>query len=196
MRTTTLETEKSVNRNDSFTDLQVKIKTKKCRFGVIGLGYVGLPLGLTLNEAGFDVTGIDIDLKRVNAIQAGQSYITDISDGQLQKALAQKRFRTTADLSVIGDLDAISICVPTPLRKTKDPDMSYVVAAADAIARELRAGQLVILESTTYPGTSDELVLPILQACGLTVGRDFFLAFSPERVDPGNGRYSTKDIPK
>jgi UDP-N-acetyl-D-glucosamine dehydrogenase len=163
---------------------------------VIGLGYVGLPLGLTLNEAGFDVTGIDIDLKRVNAIQSGQSYITDISDSELQKALAQNRFRATADLSVIRDLDAISICVPTPLRKTKDPDTSYVVAAADAIARELRAGQLVILESTTYPGTSDELVLPILQASGLAVGRDFFLAFSPERVDPGNGRYSTKDIPK
>jgi len=114
----------------------------------------------------------------------------------LQKAVPGQRFRATTDLSVIGDLDAVSICVPTPLRKTKDPDMSYIVSAAEAIAKELRLGQLIILESTTYPGTTDELVLPILQSRGLTAGVDFFLAFSPERVDPGNGRFATKDIPK
>jgi UDP-N-acetyl-D-glucosamine dehydrogenase len=181
---------------DCFTELQTKIKTKQCRFGVIGLGYVGLPLGLTLNQIGFDVTGIDIDVKRVTAIQSGQSYITDIGQKELQEALHAGRFRATTDLGVIGTLDAISICVPTPLRKTKDPDMSYIVSAAEAIAKGLRPGQLIILESTTYPGTTDELVLPILEKGRLKVGQDFFLAFSPERVDPGNGRFYTKDIPK
>ena len=195
MTTTTLDIQ-SVVSTDPSADLEARIKTKRCRFGVIGLGYVGLPLGLTLNECGVDVTGIDIDVKRVSAIQAGQSYITDISSAELQNAAKGGRFRATTDLSVIGQLDAISICVPTPLRKTKDPDMSYIVSAAEAIAKELRPGQLVILESTTYPGTTDELVLPILSKGGLTVGRDFFLAFSPERVDPGNGRFYTKDIPK
>jgi len=196
MTTTTVEIQQPIVTTDVFEELQTKIKTKNCRFGVIGLGYVGLPLGLTLHESGFDVTGIDIDVKRVNAIQEGRSYITDIGDKELQAALNGHRFRATTNLSVIGELDAISICVPTPLRKTKDPDMSYIVAAADAIAKELRRGQLIILESTTYPGTTDELVLPILEAGGLKVGRDFFLAFSPERVDPGNARYATKEIPK
>ncbi len=195
MSTTIVETERTI-RATAFEDLKEKISTGQARFGVIGLGYVGLPLGLTLHGKGFDVTGIDIDTRRVNAIQEGRSYITDISDAELQKALGDGRFRATADLSVIGGLDAISICVPTPLRKTKDPDMSYIVSAADAIAKELRPGQLIILESTTYPGTTDELVLPILEAGGLKAGVDFFLAFSPERVDPGNGRFATKDIPK
>lgn len=183
-------------KTDSYLALVTKIKTKQARLGVIGLGYVGLPLGLTLNAAGFDVTGIDIDTTRVNAIVEGKSYITDISDAELQAAIRAKRFHATSDLSQMGVLDAISICVPTPLRKTKDPDMSYVVAAADAIAKELRPGQLVILESTTYPGTTQELILPTLEATGLKVGEDFFLAYSPERVDPGNKNYSTKDIPK
>src|SRR5947199_5349030 len=193
---TIIENEIVGTETDSYDELERRIKTKQARFGVIGLGYVGLPLALTLNEAGFYVTGIDIDTNRVDAIVAGRSYITDISNNELQKAIAQKRFRATTDLSEIRRLDAVSICVPTPLRKTKDPDMSYVVAAADAIAKELRPGQLVILESTTYPGTTEELVLPALQAGGLKVGDDFFLAYSPERVDPGNKKYSTKDIPK
>src|SRR2546421_1474144 len=183
-------------RTDAYIELEAKIKTKTARFGVIGLGYVGLPLGLTLSDAGFDVTGIDIDTRRVESIVAGRSYITDIGDQELQKAISEKRFRATTDLSQIRNLDAISICVPTPLRKTKDPDMSYVISAADAIARELRPGQLVILESTTYPGTTEELVLPALEARGLKVGEEFFLAYSPERVDPGNPNFSTKDIPK
>jgi UDP-N-acetyl-D-glucosamine dehydrogenase len=193
---TTIENDVAVTTTDSYKELERRIKTKQARFGVIGLGYVGLPLALTLNEAGFDVTGIDIDTNRVDAIVACSSYITDISDKELQKAAAAKRFRATTDLSAIRNLDAISICVPTPLRKTKDPDMSYVISAADAIAKALRPGQLVILESTTYPGTTEELVLPALQAGGLKVGKDFFVAYSPERVDPGNPNFSTKDIPK
>ncbi len=181
---------------DACARLKTRIKTRKARCGVIGLGYVGLPLGLTLCDAGFDVTGIDIDTARVEAIRACRSYITDVADRELESAGHRKRFRATTDLSEIRGLDAVSICVPTPLRKTKDPDMSYVVAATDAIAKELRPGQLVILESTTYPGTTEELLLPALEAGGLKVGKDFFLAYSPERVDPGNPNFSTKDIPK
>jgi UDP-N-acetyl-D-glucosamine dehydrogenase len=180
----------------AYLGLETKIQKKQARFGVIGLGYVGLPLGLTLSEAGFDVTGIDIDTNRIAAINTGHSYITDIGDQELQRAMSEKRFRATSDLSVISRLDAVSICVPTPLRKTKDPDMSYIVAAADAIAKVIRPGQLIILESTTYPGTTEEVVLPALEASGLKVGQDFFLAFSPERVDPGNPDFSTKNIPK
>jgi UDP-N-acetyl-D-glucosamine dehydrogenase len=193
---TIIENDVLATETGSYQQLETRIKTKQARFGVIGLGYVGLPLALTLNEAGFDVVGIDIDTNRVDAILAGRSYITDISDKELQKAAAQKRFRATTNLSEIRNLDAVSICVPTPLRKTKDPDMSYVISAADAIAKGLRPGQLVILESTTYPGTTEELVLPALEAGGLTVGKDFFVAYSPERVDPGNPNFSTRDIPK
>src|SRR5207248_2401356 len=180
----------------TYLELENRIKSKQARFGVIGLGYVGLPLGLTLSEAGFNVTGIDIDTNRVDAIVAGRSYITDVSDSELQKPARENTFRATTDLSEIRNLDAVSICVPTPLRKTKDPDMSYVISAADAIAKELRPGQLIILESTTYPGTTEELILPALEARGLKVGRDFFLAYSPERVDPGNPDFSTRSIPK
>jgi len=183
-------------KTDAFLALETKIKARTARFGVIGLGYVGLPLGLTLSEAGFTVTGIDIDTYRVDSIVAGRSYITDITDAELQKSISGKRFRATTDLTEIRNLDAVSICVPTPLRKTKDPDMSYVISAADAIAKVLRPGQLIILESTTYPGTTEELILPTLEANGLRVGQDFFLAYSPERVDPGNGKYATRDIPK
>src|SRR5215831_7603195 len=183
-------------KTDAYIELEAKIATRSARFGVIGLGYVGLPLALTLSDAGFKVTGIDIDTNRVGAIIAGRSYITDISDRELEQAKAQQRFRATVDLGEIRDLDAVSICVPTPLRKTKDPDMSYVIAAADAIAKELRSGQLIILESTTYPGTTEELILPALETRGLKVGQDFFLAYSPERVDPGNPNFATKDIPK
>src|SRR5437762_5310586 len=192
---TTIENDVTLG-SDVYLELEAKIRTKTARFGVIGLGYVGLPLGLTLSDAGFNVTGIDIDTNRVDSIVAGRSYITDITDQDLQQAISRQRFRATMDLSEIRNLDAVSICVPTPLRKTKDPDMSYVISAADAIARELRPAQLVILESTTYPGTTEELVLPALEARGLKVGEEFFLAYSPERVDPGNPNFSTKDIPK
>ena len=183
-------------KTEAYVELETKIATKTAAFGVIGLGYVGLPLGLTFSEAGFNVTGIDIDTKRIEAILAGRSYITDVDEKDIQQAIRNKRFRVTRDLSEIRNLQAVSICVPTPLRKTKDPDMSYVIAAADAIAKELRPGQLIILESTTYPGTTEELILPALEARGLKVGQDFFLAYSPERVDPGNPNFATKDIPK
>ena len=183
-------------KTEAYVELETKIATKTAAFGVIGLGYVGLPLGLTFSEAGFNVTGIDIDTKRIEAILAGRSYITDVDEKDIQQAIRNKRFRVTRDLSEIRNLQAVSICVPTPLRKTKDPDMSYVIAAADAIAKELRPGQLIILESTTYPGTTEELILPALETRGLKVGQDFFLAYSPERVDPGNPNFATKDIPK
>src|SRR5262245_37058010 len=183
-------------KSECYLELEARITTKTAKFGVIGLGYVGLPLALTLVDAGYNVTGIDIDTSRIDAILAGRSYITDISNEELLKATASKKFRATIDLAEIGNLDCVSICVPTPLRKTKDPDMSYVVAAADAIARNLRPGQLIILESTTYPGTTEELILPALEAKGLKVGEDFFLAYSPERVDPGNPNFATKNIPK
>ena len=195
MSTTIIENDGAIE-TDAYLELEARIRNKEARFGVIGLGYVGLPLAMTLCDAGFDVTGVDIDTNRIGAINGGRSYITDVSDQNLQKAVDGKRFRATSDLSEIAGLDAVSICVPTPLRKTKDPDMSYIVAAADAIAKVLRPGQLVILESTTYPGTTEELVLPALEARGLKVGKDFFLAFSPERVDPGNPTFGTRDIPK
>jgi UDP-N-acetyl-D-glucosamine dehydrogenase len=183
-------------KTEAYVELETKIATKTAAFGVIGLGYVGLPLGLTFSEAGFNVTGIDIDTKRIEAILAGRSYITDVDEKDIQQAIRNKRFRVTRDLSEVRNLEAVSICVPTPLRKTKDPDMSYVIAAADAIVKELRPGQLIILESTTYPGTTEELILPALETRGLKVGQDFFLAYSPERVDPGNPNFATKDIPK
>jgi UDP-N-acetyl-D-glucosamine dehydrogenase len=185
-----------ITKTEAYVELESKITTKTARFGVIGLGYVGLPLALTFSEAGFRVTGIDIDTNRVDAILAGRSYITDVTDQEIRRMTQDQRFVPTMDLSEIRNLDAVSICVPTPLRKTKDPDMSYVVSAADAIAKELRPGQLIILESTTYPGTTEELILPALEARGLKAGEDFFLAYSPERVDPGNQKFSTRDIPK
>jgi len=183
-------------RTKSFFDLNSRIRAHSARCGVLGLGYVGLPLSVALYHAGYDVTGIDIDANRVRVLNEGRSYVTDIRDDSIEEALSQSRFRATSDLSVIRQLDAISICVPTPLRKTKDPDMSYVIAAADAIAQSMRPGQLVILESTTYPGATQELVLPALESSGLRVGADFFLAFSPERIDPGNKEFSTRSIPK
>jgi len=147
-------------------------------------------------QAGFDVIGVDTDSKRVETINAGGSYILDVPSDVLLALLALRKIRATDSLTAIADLDTVSICVPTPLRKTRDPDLSYVVAAAEAVSDHLHPGQLVILESTTYPGTTQEVVLPILEKSGLRVGRDFFLAYSPERVDPGNRTYTTRNIPK
>ena len=162
------------------------------KIAVIGLGYVGLPLALTLNEAGFNVTGIDIDTCRVDAIIAGRSYITDVQDRELQKAMREGRFRATTDLSEIFSADAVSICVPTPLRKTGDPDMSFILSATDELAKYMHRGMVIVLESTTYPGTTREVLLSKLGTeCGLTIGEDWFLAFSPERVDPGREDFTT-----
>src|SRR6185369_1062809 len=168
------------------TALRRKIANRSARLGVIGLGYVGLPLSVEMAQAGFDVIGVDTDSKRVETINAGGSYILDVPSDVLLALLALRKIRATDSLTAITDLDTVSICVPTPLRKTRDPDLSYVVAAAEAVGNYLHPGQLVILESTTYPGTTQELVLPILERSSLQVGRDFFLAYSPERVDPGN----------
>lgn len=177
-------------------DLAHKIRTRSARVGVIGLGYVGLPLLLEMAKAGFRATGIDIDEQRVNAVNAGTSYVLDVPGESLSACVRTGQLRATPSFAVLGELDTISICVPTPLRKTKDPDLSYIVAAVEAVNRQLRPGQLVVLESTTYPGTTQEVVLPILEKSGLRVGKDFFLAFSPERVDPGNRHYTTRNIPK
>jgi UDP-N-acetyl-D-glucosamine dehydrogenase len=176
--------------------LAEKIRSRTARVGVVGLGYVGLPLAVEYAEAGYHVTGIDLSEGKVARINAGDSYIGDVASSSLEPLVGSGKLRATTDFSAIGDLDTINICVPTPLRKTKDPDMSYIVAACEEIARFFHPGMLVILESTTYPGTTDELVLPMLEKSGLKVGTDFFLCFSPERVDPGNAKFQTKNIPK
>ena len=176
--------------------LQEKIAARSLRVGVIGLGYVGLPLVATFVEAGFHVTGIDTDQQKVDAANRGESYIPDISSNTLQTLLDTKRMYFTTDFTALKNIDAISICVPTPLRKTRDPDISYIISATQQVRVHLHPGQLVVLESTTYPGTTDEVLLPELESTGLNVGVDFFLAFSPERVDPGNPDFDTRNTPK
>ncbi|HWR52101.1 MAG TPA: nucleotide sugar dehydrogenase [Bryobacteraceae bacterium] len=176
--------------------LSSKIRAKTARVGIVGLGYVGLPLGVEFAKAGFNVTGIDIGESKVDRINAGDSYVLDVPTSVLAPLVAGNKLCATTDFSVISELDTINICVPTPLRKTKDPDMSYIDAACREIAKYLHPGLLVILESTTYPGTTDEFVLPMLEKSGLKVGEDFFLCFSPERVDPGNPKFQTVNIPK
>ena len=173
-----------------------KILTRRARVGVVGLGYVGLPLAVEFARAGFTVTGIDISQEKVRRVNAGDSYVGDIPSTTLSPLVESGRLRATTDFSAVRDLDTINICVPTPLRKTKDPDMSFIVSSCADVVRYFHPGMLVILESTTYPGTTDELVLPMLAKSGLAVGRDFFLCFSPERVDPGNPKYQTANIPK
>jgi UDP-N-acetyl-D-glucosamine dehydrogenase len=177
-------------------ELRQRISKKTARVGVLGLGYVGLPLSVEFARAGFEVVGIDVQQSKVDQFNSGQSYVKDVEDDVFGPLVKSGKLRATADYSIIQELDTIDICVPTPLRKTKDPDMSYVVSATDAIAEHLHPGLLVMLESTTYPGTTDELLLPKLEATGLKVGRDFFLCFSPERVDPGNPKFHTRNIPK
>jgi len=176
--------------------LEEKIRTRQARVGIIGLGYVGLPLAVEFAKAGFSVTGIDLSESKIARVNAKDSYVGDVPSAVLGPLVEAGKLTATADFSVVRDLDTVNICVPTPLRKTKDPDMSYIVSACGEIAKYLHAGMLVILESTTYPGTTDELVLPMLEQGGLKAGRDFFLCFSPERVDPGNAKYNTSNIPK
>jgi UDP-N-acetyl-D-glucosamine dehydrogenase len=173
-----------------------RIDSRDARLCVIGLGYVGLPLLVEYASAGFTVVGIDVDASKVDKVNAGTSYVKDVSADALGAGVAAGKLRATTDFSVLADVDTINICVPTPLRKTRDPDISYIVDAVEKIAEHLHKGQLVVLESTTYPGTTEEVILPILKRGGLKVGTDFFLAFSPERVDPGNPDYNTKTIPK
>ncbi|MGE5569356.1 MAG: nucleotide sugar dehydrogenase [Rhodospirillales bacterium] len=176
--------------------LEEKIRSRTARVGIVGLGYVGLPLGVEFAKAGFTVTGIDVGESKVAAVNSGDSYVLDVPAEVLGPLVKERRLSATTDFAAVADLDTINICVPTPLRKTKDPDMSYIDAACREIAQYIHPGMLIILESTTYPGTTDEFVLPMLEKSGLKVGRDFFLCFSPERVDPGNPKYQTKNIPK
>ncbi len=176
--------------------LEQRLENRTARLAVIGLGYVGLPLAVELAQAGFEVHGIDIDEQRVQQLNRGRSYIQDVPTADVTALVRQKRLIATTDFSVLKRCDTVNICVPTPLSKQRDPDVSHIVAAATEVARHLHRGQLVILESTTYPGTTDELVLPMLAESGLVVGKDFFLAFSPERVDPGNAKFNTRNIPK
>ncbi|MCF6147054.1 MAG: nucleotide sugar dehydrogenase [Candidatus Kuenenia sp.] len=173
-----------------------KIKTKKAKIGIIGLGYVGLPLALEFVRSGFCVTGIDKNKDHVVSLNRGKSYIGDVKDEDIAQFVEKGLFIVTDDTSTISALDALSICVPTPLTKTKDPDMSYIINVSHEIKKYMRNDQLLVLESTTYPGTTEELVLPILENGHLKAGKDFYLAFSPERVDPGNKTYGIKNVPK
>lgn len=176
--------------------LEEKIKSRTARVGIIGLGYVGLPLAVEFAKAGFAVTGIDVQESKVAKLNCGESYVQDVPTSALREMVEARKFSATTDFSVVRDLDTINIAVPTPLRKTKDPDMSYIVSACQEVAKYFGPGKLVILESTTYPGTTDELVLPMLERGDLKAGEQFFLCFSPERVDPGNPKYQTANIPK
>ena len=172
------------------------IENRRARVAVIGLGYVGLPLATEFAGRGFQATGFEVDEKKVAEINAGRSYIGDVAPELIKQSVDAGRLRATIDFSELTDCDAIIICVPTPLRKTKEPDVSFILAAAEEIQKHLRRGQLIILESTTYPGTTDEVLLPMLEETGLKLDEDFLIAFSPERVDPGNPQFKTHNIPK
>ena len=173
-----------------------KIRTRQACVSVIGLGYVGLPLAVEFAKAGLKTIAFDVDVDKVEKLRRGKSYIGDVPDGEIQAVTTKGYLTATTDFSQLADVDTIDICVPTPLRKTGDPDLSYVVSAVDEIAKYLHAGQLVVLESTTYPGTVEEVVRPKLEAGDLKAGENFYLAFSPERVDPGNVDWNTRNIPK
>jgi UDP-N-acetyl-D-glucosamine dehydrogenase len=191
MRSTT-----SSPRHTLAETLHRRLEARTARVGVVGLGYVGLPLIVEFARAGFEAVGIDVDARKTAAIARGESYVQDVPARDIAALTAAGRLTATTDPAAIADLDTINICVPTPLRKTRDPDLSFVVAAVEQTAEHLRPGQLVILESTTYPGTTDEVVRPALERGGLRAGDDFFLAFSPERVDPGNAQWTTRNVPK
>ena len=176
--------------------LKTKLLYRKATAAVIGLGYVGLPLALEIAAAGFKVVGIDLDQNKITHLKDGKSYIGDVSDKTIADAMKTGRFLPTSDFSALRDVDSVSICVPTPLSKSRDPDISFILSATKQIREYLHASQLIVLESTTYPGTTAELVLPELESSGLRAGKDFFLAFSPERIDPGNTVFNTRNTPK
>jgi UDP-N-acetyl-D-glucosamine dehydrogenase len=171
-----------------------RIATREAKIGIVGLGYAGLPLAMAFGEAGFDVTGVDLNQERVRAIQERRSYLVDVPAERYGPL--EGRLHATADYAAVAELDALTICVPTPLSKTRSPDLTYVVSAAESVAANLRPGQLVVLQSTTYPGTTEEIVLPILERAGGEVGSDFFLGYAPERVDPGNRNWNIHNTPK
>jgi UDP-N-acetyl-D-glucosamine dehydrogenase len=182
--------------NTILTGLLSRIESGQACVGTLGLGYVGLPLSVEFAEGGLDVTGFDLSEAKVAAVNAGESYIRDVPTERLRRLVEAGRLRASHDLDRLSACDAVVICVPTPLSKTKDPDLAMVVEATRAVAARLRPGQLVVLESTTYPGTTEELLLPLLQEGGMKAGESFFLAFSPERMDPGNARFGTRNTPK
>jgi UDP-N-acetyl-D-glucosamine dehydrogenase len=197
MRESSLMTEPQIVSTTATAEILAdKIRNRRARVGIVGLGYVGLPLAVEFAKAGFSVTGIDISEEKTRRVNAGDSYVGDIPSSILAPLVESGKLRATTDFTAVLELDTINICVPTPLRKTKDPDMSFIVSSCQEMARHFHAGMLVILESTTYPGTTDEVVLPMLTRGGLEAGRDFYLCFSPERVDPGNPKYQTSNIPK
>ncbi len=177
-------------------DLLQRLNQRTATIGIVGLGYVGLPLAVAFAEEGFNVIGLDLNAEKVAILNGGSSYIPDIATEQLAPLVQSGKLRATTSYSDLGAADAVSICVPTPLTKTKDPDMSYVVSAADALAEVAHAGMLIVLESTTYPGTTDEILIPPLLSKGLKIGEDIFVAFSPERIDPGNKRFTVRNTPK
>jgi len=182
--------------NSDKAKILADIKDRKTRVGIIGLGYVGLPLAVEFAAAGYRVTGFDVQASKIEAINEGRNYIPDVDDRLLADLVKRKILVASRDFDLLKDQDAISICVPTPLSKTGDPDLSYILSAQKEVKRNLRRGQMIVLESTTYPGTTEEVMLPDLQADGMVVGQDFFLAFSPERIDPGNERFGAKNTPK
>src|ERR1044071_8093670 len=173
-----------------------RITDKSAHVGVVGLGYVGLPLLVEFARGGYLAIGFEVDETKTATINSGASYIGDVESEVVNELVENKRLRATTDFSHLKECDAVIICVPTPLRKTKEPDVSYILAAAEQIAKNLRRGNLIILESTTYPGTTDEVLLPMFEEKGLKLDEDFLLAFSPERVDPGNPQFLTHNIPK
>lgn len=190
-------THKKKARMSAEHSVLVKIHDRTARVAVIGMGYVGLPLAVELARAGFHTTGIDLDKSKVSALNAGRSYIADVSASEIAGVVKDGKLFATSDFGVLKSMDAVSICVPTPLSKTKDPDLTYIIGAADALARYVHKGMLIVLESTTYPGTTEELIVPrLLHNNGFQAGRDVFVAFSPERTDPGRKNFSLKTTPK
>jgi UDP-N-acetyl-D-glucosamine dehydrogenase len=182
--------------SDLKAELLRRIASREAKIGIVGLGYVGLPLVVGLANAGFRVVGVDVNAEKVALLQQGRSYIEDVTDGTLAPLVESGLFQATTDYAALADVDAISVCVPTPLRKTRDPDISYIVDAAERIAQLNATGKLLVLESTTYPGTTEEVILPLLSEDGHVAGRDFFLAFSPERIDPGRVDFTLHNTPK
>lgn len=176
--------------------LRDRLESRSATVAVVGLGYVGLSLAVALGRAGFRVRGIDVDLERVNLVNAGTSYVDDVAGEELQALVAAGRLSASTGFEVAGEADVVVICVPTPLRKSKEPDIGFILSAMESLLPQLRPGQLIVLESTTYPGTTEEVLQPQLETAGFTIGHDLFLAFSPERVDPGNARFNTWNIPK
>jgi len=176
--------------------LKTKLENRNATAAVIGLGYVGLPLAMEITAAGFDVIGIDLDSSKIDILKQGRSYILDVSEKNIADTIQSGKFKPTSDFSVLADADTVSICVPTPLSKSRDPDISFILSATEEIRKYLHRDQLIVLESTTYPGTTDELIVPELETSGLRVGSDFYVAYSPERIDPGNATFTTRNTPK